>query len=118
MVQPWASRAARKRVKISGMSYTCKNHKGEISVHEVPCRQVAETIEVKPAHVVLDWKAVEGYIAVIAGLLIFSVMCFAIAKIGENWLKAKEKKDGWQKAIAESEEQERQRRREVSKNLK
>ena len=100
------------------MSYSCKNSKGEISVHEVPCRQVAETIEVKPAHVVLDWKAVEGYIPVIAGLLIFSVMCFAIAKIGENWLKAKEKKDGWQKAIAESEEQERQRRREISKNLK
>ena len=89
------------------MSYTCKNHKGEISVHEVPCRQVAETIEVKPAHVVLDWKAVEGYIPVIAGLLIFSVMCFAIAKIGENWLKAKEKKDGWKKAVANTEAQDR-----------
>ena len=89
------------------MSYSCKNSKGEISAHEVPCRQVAETIEVKPAHVVLDWKAVEGYIPVIAGLLIFSVMCFAIAKIGENWLKAKEKKDGWIKAVANTEAQDR-----------
>ncbi len=100
------------------MGYTCKNSKGEISLHEVPCGQVAETIQVKPAHVMYDWKAVEGYIPVIAWLLIFSVMCFAIARIGENWLKAKEKKDGWKKAIAESEDQERQRRREISKNLK
>ena len=99
------------------MSYTCKNHKGEISVHEVPCGQVAETIQVKPAQVVFDWKAVEGYIPVIAWLLIFSVMCFTIAKIGENWLKAKEKKDAWKNAVAVGDERERQRRRKISKNL-
>ena len=100
------------------MSYACKNSKGQMSMHEVPCRQVAETIEVKPAHVVYDWKAIEGYIPLIAGLLIFSVMCFALAKFGENWLKAKEKKDGWSKVIANHAEQEQQRRREISKNLK
>jgi hypothetical protein len=35
------------------------------------------------------------------------VLCFALAKIGENWLKNKAKKDGWKNAVANSEEQNR-----------
>lgn len=84
----------------------------------MPCREVKETIETKPATVVLDWAAAGAYLPAIAWLLIFSVACFAIAKVGENLLKAREQQDGWKKALADSEEQERLRRREVSKNLK
>ena len=41
------------------MPYRCKNSRGEISMHDVPCAQITETIITQPAHVVMDWKAVQ-----------------------------------------------------------
>ncbi|MFI0546753.1 MAG: hypothetical protein ACH34Y_07525 [Brachymonas sp.] len=88
------------------MPYRCKNSRGEISMHDVPCAQITETIITQPAHVVMDWKAVEGHWLWILGLLAFSVWCLAIGSIGQRWLKSRTKKQAWQQAIAQAQQYE------------
>jgi hypothetical protein len=82
------------------MRFRCKNSQGQISWHDVPCKQVAETTVVQPARVMLDWQAIEGHGLWVLVLLAISVCCLIIASLGHKWLQRKDKAEAWRRTIA------------------
>ena len=86
-----------------GQQYRCQDENGLISYHALPCAEVRVTVKT-PGKVEIDSGALQPYFPWIIGLLIFSVGCFAVAKILKNILESREKQNDWNKALSEKPE--------------